>query len=142
MPWETVLYQNLTPKQKEAFNFAKLSAVMADYGFQCYPLWDDDSGVDFHALHGPSGRVLPVQQKSALSVHRKYEGKGLWTMFHVEQVWYLIEHDRLRDILAELTNALNTATAQRERRAFMHHPPKRVLAALEPYRMSTFKQGM
>ena len=139
MPWDRVDYKDLTAKQKEAFNFAKLSAVLADYGFSCTRVVDDDKGPDFVAYHAPSGRMLPVQQKSALSVHKAYEGKGLWIAFHVDQVWYLLEHDRLRDLVAELTNMLNTATAEREGRIFRHHPPKRLLAALEPYRMSVAK---
>lgn len=139
MPWDRVDYKDLTAKQKEAFNFAKLSAVLADYGFSCTRVVDDDKGPDFVAYHAPSGRMLPVQQKSALSVHKVYEGKGLWIAFHVDQIWYLLEHDRLRDFVAELTNMLNTATAEREGRIFSHRPPKRLLAALEPYRMSAAK---
>ena len=136
MPWDRIEYRDLTAKQKEAFNFAKLSAVLADYGFSCTRVVDDDKGPDFVAYHAPSGKLLRVQQKSALSVHQAYEGKGLWIAFHVDQIWYLLKHDRLRDIVACTTNMLNTATARRERRAFSHHPSKRLLAKLEPYRMS------
>ena len=137
MPWDLVNYRDLTAKQKEAFNFAKLSAVLADYGFSCTRVVDDDKGPDFVAYHAPSGDMLRVQQKSALSVHWVYEGKDLWIAFHVDQIWYLVEHDRLRDLVDEVTpQARFTPTRIREKRYFTHHPSKALLAKLEPYKMS------
>ena len=36
-----VNYKNISPKQKEIYNFQKISAILADYGFSCIRLDDD-----------------------------------------------------------------------------------------------------
>ena len=42
-------YRQLNSKQKEIHNFQKVSAVLADYGFNCIKLADDWNGADFLA---------------------------------------------------------------------------------------------
>ena len=39
--FEKVNYDNLNSKQKELFNFQKIAATLADYGFNCIKLADD-----------------------------------------------------------------------------------------------------
>lgn len=45
MKLKKVNYRELNAKQKELFNFQKLAAVMADYGFNCIRLSDDWQGL-------------------------------------------------------------------------------------------------
>lgn len=42
---------DLNARQKENFNFQKVSAVLADYGYVTMRLSDDWQGADFIALH-------------------------------------------------------------------------------------------
>ena len=42
-------YAELNSRQKEAYNFQKLAAALADYGFNCIKLSDDWQGADFLA---------------------------------------------------------------------------------------------
>lgn len=35
MPFQKITYADLNARQKETFNFQKVSAVLADYGFAC-----------------------------------------------------------------------------------------------------------
>ena len=79
--WERVCCDEINAKQKEIYNFQKVAAVLADYGFNCIKLSDDWNCADFLALHMPSRDTLRVQLKSALSVHKKYEDQGLWIVF-------------------------------------------------------------
>ena len=46
-----VKYENLKSKQKENFNFQKVAAELAEYGFNCMWLNDDWLGADFIAHH-------------------------------------------------------------------------------------------
>ena len=48
---KAVIYKELKPKQKELFNFQKIAATLADYGFNCIKLADDWQGADFLAYH-------------------------------------------------------------------------------------------
>ena len=43
-------YNELNAKQKEIYNFQKVAAILADYGFNCIKLTDDWQGADFLAL--------------------------------------------------------------------------------------------
>ncbi len=63
--------KDLNARQKENYNFQKISAVLADYGFVTLRLSDDWNGADFIALH-KSGESLRVQLKARLSFSRKY----------------------------------------------------------------------
>jgi hypothetical protein len=51
MNFNRILYSNLNSRQKEAFNFQKVSAVLADYGFITIRLSSDWGGADFIAQH-------------------------------------------------------------------------------------------
>jgi hypothetical protein len=83
---------NLSAKQKEAYHFQKVSAVLADYGYQTIKLSDDWCGADFVAQH-LDGTVLKVQLKGRLTVSKKYEKKDLWICFPSGDVWYIYPHD-------------------------------------------------
>ena len=56
-----ILYKNLNAKQKETFNFQKVSAVLADYGYACIRLNDDWNGADFIAQHIDGLNYLKIQ---------------------------------------------------------------------------------
>jgi hypothetical protein len=61
-----VLYSRLNARQKENFNFQKVSAILADYGFVTLWLSDDWQGADFIAL--------PRQRRSFASTTEKQTG--------------------------------------------------------------------
>jgi hypothetical protein len=44
-------YSKLNAKQQENFNFAKLPALLADYGHTCIRLSDDHQGADLIVRH-------------------------------------------------------------------------------------------
>ena len=41
---QKVNYADLNPRQQECYNFQKISAVLAEYGFDCIKLSDDWQG--------------------------------------------------------------------------------------------------
>ncbi len=51
MQFKKIEYKNLNVKQKESYNYQKVSALLADYGFIIIKLDDDWQGADFLALH-------------------------------------------------------------------------------------------
>jgi hypothetical protein len=90
-------YSKLNDRQKEAHNFQKVSALLADYGFQTINLSDDWNGADFIALHASKKHVLHIQLKGRLTISKKYQDKGLWIAFpeYAGPSWYVIPHDEL-----------------------------------------------
>lgn len=103
-------YATLNSRQKESYNFHKLAAELAGFGFTCMQLADDWEGADFLAVHYLGDSVLKVQLKARLTIMKKYRGKDLWIGFPHGGDWYLIEHDRLVQIVGQCTNFLETAS--------------------------------
>lgn len=92
MKFKRIAPKNLNARQKEAYHFQKVSAVLADYGYQTIKLSDDWAGADFVAQH-LDGSVLKVQLKGRLTVLNKYEKKDLWICFPHKSTWYIYPHD-------------------------------------------------
>jgi len=92
-------YVNLTARQQENYNFQKVAAHLADYGFNCLRLTDDWQGADFIACHIDGEMFLKVQLKGRLTIDQKYAGKGIHVAFREKGTWYLYPHDEVRDKL-------------------------------------------
>ena len=104
-----ICYLDLDNKQREAYHYQKVSAILADYGFICTWQNADWHGADFIAV-GVKGEVLKVQLKSGgFEINKKYcDYKDLWMLFLSGRDWYLIKHTELLDKVGENTNYLNT----------------------------------
>jgi frataxin-like iron-binding protein CyaY len=106
--FEHIRYETLNARQKEIFNFQKLSATLADYGFNCIKLADDWGGADFIAYHVITTDTLKIQLKSRITIGKKYTEKAIWIAFPHNGFWYLIEHDRLVEKIGQSTDWLRT----------------------------------
>ncbi|WP_139167037.1 hypothetical protein [Chromobacterium sphagni] len=93
--WQRVEYRQLNARQQENYNFQKLAAVLADYGFNCLRLTDDWQGADFIACHVDGRTVLKVQLKGRMAFDRKYCGKSIHIAFRDQERFYLYPHDQL-----------------------------------------------
>jgi hypothetical protein len=119
MIFQRILPSKLSSKQKEAYHFQKISAVLADYGFQTIRLSDDWCGADFIAQH-LNGSFLKVQLKGRLTVNKKYEGKDLWICFPYQEAWYIYPHDEILDIL--LNKKYNSIVNTYKKLGIYHFP--------------------
>lgn len=109
MELQRINYNDLNAKQKEIYNFQKVAAVLADYGFNCIKLADDWQGADFLAYH-KDGDHLKVQLKGRVSIYKKYKGKDLYMCFPVGKNWCLVPHDELVRIAKETTPWLGSSS--------------------------------
>ena len=134
--WKKVNYRELNGRQQERFNFQKLSAVLADYGFNCIWLSADWKDADFLADNPFTGETLRVQLKTALTVNKKYVGKNLWMGFPIGQDWYLIRHRDLVKIIDAHTPALGNKSWAGDKDCFWTNPKAALVEAVEPYRFS------
>jgi hypothetical protein len=106
--FQRVSYSNLNAKQKENYNFQKVSGILADYGFVTLRLNDDWQGADFIAQHINGELFLKVQLKGRLTIDKKYLGKNLFICFPYRDEWYLYPHDEVVSLLLETSNIGNT----------------------------------
>jgi hypothetical protein len=114
---QKINYTNLNSRQKETYNFQKVSAVLADYGYATIRLNDDWEGADFLAQHIDGENYLKVQLKSRLTFDQKYVGKNIYMCFpyRLEDgagrvTWYIFDHDKLLGIFLDKGQISKTST--------------------------------
>jgi hypothetical protein len=135
MKFTKIEYRKLNARQKENFNFQKVSAVLADYGFVTIRLSDDWQGADFIALH-ISGEDLHVQLKSRLAFYDKYRKKNLYVAFGEDDAWYLYPHDELFDEVLKTTKIGTTKSVREQGGYTFPHVPAALRSLMEQYRIS------
>ena len=136
MKLERIQYQELNSKQQEIYNFQKVAAVLADFGFNCIKLADDWQGADFLAYHKDGGQTLKVQLKGRLYVAKQYIGKEIYMTFPIEGDWYLVEHDELLKIVGGCTPWLETSSWIEGGAYGSSKPSKALIQAVRPYRLT------
>ena len=92
-----IRYEELNGRQQETFNYQKVSAVLADFGYLTIRLSDDWNGADFIAQHFKTKEFLKVQLKSRLTFDKKYLDRDLYICFRdgEHEMWYLYNHQEL-----------------------------------------------
>lgn len=134
---EKTPYKALNGKQKENYNFHRVSALLSEYGFSCQQLTNDWQSADFVAYGANSNVHYFVQQKSEFTIDKKYEGKDLMICFPLSEnsdKWVFIPHDELLSILKKLNVPyFSTPTWQNKGRYYAKSPNKKIIEALEPY---------
>jgi len=124
----------LNARQRENYHFQKLSAVLADYGFQTMRLSDDWNGADFIAQHIDGMQFLAIQLKGRLLVDKKYIDRNLWIAFPDPPDWYLYPHDEILQFVLEHSNVANTDSWAKGTYSFPSIP-KWMEPGLAPYRI-------
>lgn len=99
MKFSKINYNELNAKAKEMYNFQKVSAVLADYGYTTMWLNNDWQGADFIAVHIDGETTLKVQLKGRISFDQKYVGKEIWICFIEDGNTYLYPHDELMNLV-------------------------------------------
>jgi hypothetical protein len=135
--FEKLPYQDLNSRQRETYNFQKVSALLAEFGYLTIRLTDDWNGADFIAQHFKTKEFLKVQLKSRLTFDLKYDDADLHMCFRDGDRghWYIYNHRELLDkVLADgKMESTKTWVAKKP----YHFPAlsKRLRALLEPYRL-------
>ena len=101
MIFQKVKYQDLNSRQKETYNFQKVSAILADYGFATIKLNDDWQSADFIAQHIDGETFLKIQLKGRLTFSKKYLNKNIQICFPYNGNWYLFDHDKVLTIFLD-----------------------------------------
>ena len=92
-------YSQLSPKQRENYNYQKISSVLADFGYSTVRLWDDTNGADFIAHHANGVNFYKIQLKGRTELNKKYIGKDLWIAFRDADDFYVFPHDSVLEFV-------------------------------------------
>lgn len=133
--FESVQYDDLNSRQQENFNFQKLSAKLADYGFNCIRLSDDWQGADLIACHIDGSTFLKVQLKSRFCVQRKYIGKNIYIAFRRGDDWYIYPHDDMSEFVDRSQRVNNSVSWSVHKSYGWPSPPKWALGELAKYKL-------
>lgn len=127
-------YDELTARQQEAFNFQKVSAVLADYGFITIKLSDDWQGADFIAQHINGTTFLKVQLKGRLTFDKKYHGRDVYLCFCHQGAWYLGPHDQIAEEIHAFHSYQSTPSWESGTYSFPK-PSAEIIVALAKYKL-------
>jgi hypothetical protein len=133
-----ISYEKLNSKQKEAYNFQKVSAILADFGVITIPLNNDWNGADFIAQMYDGKDFRKVQLKSRLTFASKYRGQELYICFRDgnddDACWYIYDHDELLNKLpgTDKMQVSKTWESKPYHFPYLSEPLKELL---EPYRI-------
>jgi len=108
--FKPVLYGDLNSRQKENYNFHKIAARMADYGFNCLRLTDDWQGADFIACHINGETFLKVQLKGRMTIDKKYLGKDIHIAFLNGEECIVYPHDEMLERILKLDKICRSAS--------------------------------
>ncbi len=105
MQLNKVNYKELNAKQKENYNFHKVAAALAEYGYNSMRLNDDWQGADFIAVKGDE--MLKIQLKGRFTVDEKYRGKDIYISFIEDGKIKIYKHDEAVNLLLKKQKILN-----------------------------------
>lgn len=131
-----IAYSSLNSRQKENYNFQKLSAVLANYGFVVtFRLSDDWQGADFIAQHIDGDTFLKVQLKSRLTFAKKYFQKRIYVAFFEleKDVWYLYPHDKLMKNVLKIRDFTGTKSWKIDGVQSYSSIPAKIRPLLKPF---------
>ena len=132
-------YEKLNAQQQEAFNFQKISAVLADFGCLTIPLSNDWNGADFIVQTHDGVSFFKVQLKGRLTFDIKYFGKHLYICFRDgvgdRNAWYMYDHDELLGQLIAQGKIEKTKTWELNKPYHFPTLSTDLKKMLEPYRI-------
>ena len=125
-------YRTLNSKAQETYNFHKMAAILADYGYNCLWLNDDWNGADCIAVHIDGISDFKIQLKGSISFARKYWAKNIYIAFFEQGDLYIYPHDY---ILAQVENNIADKTWLEKGTYFQTKITKKFREILETYKV-------
>lgn len=116
-------YGKLNSRQKETYNFHRVAARLAEYGYNSILLSDDWLGADFIAYHNDGERFYRIQLKGRMTIDQKYVGRGLYIAFiHGDQV-FIYPHDEMAERIDAAGRVNESASWSKHRSYSWPSPP-------------------
>ena len=145
LTFEPVSYHDLNPAQQENYNYHKVSARLADFGYTTIRLHDDFQGADFIAKHIGDKKLLKVQLKGRLTFDKKYRRGESEDKIHIAfpegQDWYLYPHDDVFDTITSQLGIIEGTKSWRDNGTYhIGSLTDEQQQILEPYRLPRIEE--
>jgi len=133
--FKKIEYRDLNSRQQENYNFHKISAHLANFGYNCLRLSDDWQGADFIACHIDGNTFLKVQLKGRLTIQKKYCGKDIYVAFFHKGDWYVYPHDDMMNQIIAAKLMVKSDSWKVKGGYSWPSVSVQLLAMLEPYKV-------
>lgn len=134
-------YNALTSQEKELYNFNRLMAILAKYGFEGHKIINDAKGADIVAYRAPrkadGSRIitLKIQLKSRFTYNKKYDHEDLYIAFPDGDDWYLIPQESISADKSLVPKKWRDSNSWKLGNYHVAQLPKDVKIKLERYRI-------
>lgn len=132
-------YSELNSAQQENYNYHKVSARLADFGYTTIRLHDDFEGADFIAKHVKDEKLLKVQLKGRLTFDEKYMRRDsddqIYIAFRDGKDWYVYPHDDVFDKVTSQLGIIKDTQAWENGTYHIGSLSDEQKTILEPYRL-------
>lgn len=133
---EPIEYSSLKAKAQENYNFLKMAAILADYGYNCLWLNDDWNGADCIAMHIDGISDFKIQLKGGISFAQKYRGKNLFIAFFELGDLYIYPHDVVLD---QVKSVISDQTWLAKDTYFQTKITKKFSETIAPYKVTNVR---
>ena len=133
---EPIEYSSLKAKARENYNFLKMAAILADYGYNCLWLNDDWNGADCIAIHIDGISDFKIQLKGDISFAQKYRGKNLFIAFFELGDLYIYPHDVVLD---QVKSVISDQTWLAKGTYFQTKITKKFSETIAPYKVTNVR---
>lgn len=131
--FQKVRFADLSDRLKRNFNYQKVSAVLADYGFATF--WISEDGADFLAIHKDGGvrSVRKVLIKEWITIADECRGKDIWIAAPHARGWFIYPHDAMLELIEAVEPFKCAASWQTDKLHSWQSPSNALLDTLAPY---------
>jgi hypothetical protein len=129
---ERIEYIKLNQKAQETYNFHKMAAILANYGYNCIWLNNDWNGADCIAVHIDGVSDFKIQLKGNISFAQKYREKNLYIAFFEQGELYIYPHDF---VLIQVESIISDKKWLEQGTYFQTKITKRFKEIIEPYKI-------
>ena len=133
---EPINYSSLNAKAQETYNFHKMAAILADYGYNCLWLNDDWNDADCIAMHIDGISDFKIQLKGGISFAQKYRGKNLFIAFFELGDLYIYPHDVVLD---QVKSVISDQTWLAKGTYFQTKITKKFSETIAPYKVTNVR---
>ena len=133
---EPIEYSSLKSKAQENYNFLKMAAILADYGYNCLWLNDDWNDADCIAMHIDGISDFKIQLKGGISFAQKYRGKNLFIAFFELGDLYIYPHDVVLD---QVKSVISDQTWLAKGTYFQTKITKKFSETIAPYKVTNVR---
>jgi hypothetical protein len=136
-----IKYKELNPRQKEIYNFQKVSSLFAEYWYTTIKLSDDRMWADFIAVSMIWEQDLKIQLKWRITFGKKYLWKWIHICFINQLTWdvYCYDHDKVIKTFISQWKIANTVSWERDWIYYYSKLSKFGGEILNPYKIWTLR---